>query len=104
MNKNFSILNDIFEIIQQRKSADPNESYVAKLNQKGLNSILQKIGEESAEVILAAKDKDKKETIYETADLFFHLLVLLNFAGITPQDIAEELNNRKNKTEKNKTE
>ena len=65
---------------------------------------MQKIGEESAEVILAAKDKDKKETIYETADLLFHLLVMLNFAGITPQDIAEELNNRKNKTEKNKEE
>ena len=54
MTQDFSILNDIFEIIQQRKSADPNESYVARLNQKGLNSILQKIGEESSEVILAA--------------------------------------------------
>ena len=100
MTQDFSILNDIFEIIQQRKSADPNESYVARLNQKGLNSILQKIGEESSEVILAAKDKDKKETVYETVDLFFHLLVMLNFAGITPKDIAEEFNKRKNENKK----
>ena len=97
MTQDFSILNDIFEIIQQRKSADPNESYVARLNQKGLNSILQKIGEESyfSEVILAAKDKDKKETVYETVDLFFHLLVMLKILLGFPKDIAEEFNKRK---------
>ncbi len=100
MKKDFSALNELFEIIQQRKSSNPQTSYVALLNQKGLNSILQKIGEESTEVILAAKDKAKKETIHETADLLFHLLVMLDFEGITPQDIAEELKRRRDENKK----
>ncbi|MDP3087462.1 MAG: phosphoribosyl-ATP diphosphatase [Methylotenera sp.] len=87
-------LNCLAEILEQRKSADPQTSYVAKLYAKGMDSILKKVGEEAAETIIAAKNGDKEHLIYETADLWFHTLVMLAQAGLKPQDILDELARR----------
>lgn len=82
------------ELLEQRKSADPSSSYVAKLYAKGLDSILKKIGEEATETVIAAKSNDKEQIIYETADLWFHTLVLLAHAGLKPEDVLNELARR----------
>lgn len=88
------ILDRLGELLEERKSADPQSSYVAKLYAKGLDSILKKVGEEAAETIIAAKGGKKEEIIYETADLWFHTLVMLAQAGLTPQDVLNELARR----------
>jgi phosphoribosyl-ATP pyrophosphohydrolase len=82
------------EVLESRKSADPQSSYVAKLYAKGMDSILKKVGEEAAETIIAAKDGDKQKIVYETADLWFHTLVMLAHAGLHPDDILNELARR----------
>ena len=82
------------EVLESRKSADPQSSYVAKLYAKGMDSILKKVGEEAAETIIAAKDGDKQKIIYETADLWFHTLVMLAHADLHPDDILDELARR----------
>ena len=87
-------LNRLAELLEQRKSADPQSSYVAKLYAKGMDSILKKVGEEAAETIIAAKNGDNEHLIYETADLWFHTLVMLAQAGLKPQDILDELARR----------
>lgn len=88
------VLNRLAELLEQRKSADPQSSYVAKLYAKGMDGILKKIGEEAAETIIAAKDGDAQQIIYETADLWFHCLVMLAQAGLQPQDVLDELARR----------
>jgi len=88
------ILNRLSELLEQRKSADPQTSYVAKLYAKGMDAILKKVGEEATETIIAAKDGDKEQIIYETADLWFHTLVMLAKADIKPQEILDELARR----------
>jgi phosphoribosyl-ATP pyrophosphohydrolase len=88
------VLNRLAQLLEQRKSADPQSSYVAKLYTKGLDSILKKIGEEAAETIIAAKDGDAQKIIYETADLWFHCMVMLAQAGLKPQDVLDELARR----------
>jgi len=88
------VLNRLAELLEQRKNADPQSSYVAKLYAKGMDSILKKIGEEATETIIAAKDGDKSQIIYETADLWFHTLVMLAQAGLKPQDVLDELARR----------
>ncbi len=88
------ILNRLAQTLEARKSADPQSSYVAKLYAKGLDSILKKIGEESAETIIAAKGGDKNQVVYEVADLWFHTLVLLAQQGLHPDDILNELARR----------
>jgi len=88
------VLERLSELLEQRKSADPQSSYVAKLYAKGMDSILKKVGEESAETIIAAKNGDKEHLIYETADLWFHTLVMLAHAGLRPNDILDELARR----------
>ena len=88
------VLDRLSELLEQRKSADPQSSYVAKLYAKGMDSILKKVGEESAETIIAAKNGDKEHLIYETADLWFHILVMLAQAGLKPQDVLNELARR----------
>ena len=75
------ILTKLEQILEDRKSANADESYVSSLYAKGLDEILKKIGEESAEVIMAAKDGDKDKIIYEVTDLWFHTLVLLRHQG-----------------------
>jgi phosphoribosyl-ATP pyrophosphohydrolase len=87
-------LNRLAELLEQRKSADPQTSYVAKLYAKGMDSILKKVGEEAAETIIAAKNGDNEHLIYETADLWFHTLVMLAKAGLKPQDVLDELARR----------
>ncbi|HWU82713.1 MAG TPA: phosphoribosyl-ATP diphosphatase [Methylophilaceae bacterium] len=88
------VLNRLAELLEQRKSADPQSSYVAKLYAKGMDSILKKVGEEAAETIIAAKDGDREQIIYETADLWFHTLVMLAKAGLGPEDVLKELARR----------
>lgn len=88
------ILSRLSEILEQRKSADPQSSYVAKLYHKGLDGILKKIGEEATETVIAAKDGDKEQIVYETADLWFHTLVLLAHQGLGPDDVLRELARR----------
>jgi phosphoribosyl-ATP pyrophosphohydrolase len=87
-------LNRLAELLEQRKNADPQSSYVAKLYAKGLDSILKKIGEEATETIIAAKNGDKEHLIYETADLWFHTMVMLAQVGLKPQDVLDELARR----------
>lgn len=82
------------EMLESRKSADPQSSYVAKLYAKGMDGILKKVGEEAAETIIAAKDGDPQKIIYETADLWFHTLVMLAQAGLHPDDVLNELARR----------
>ena len=88
------ILDRLAETLEARKHADPQSSYVAKLYAKGLNSTLKKIGEEAAETIIAAKEGDREQIIYETADLWFHTLVMLAQTGLHPNDILNELARR----------
>lgn len=87
-------LNRLAEVLESRKSADPQSSYVAKLYAKGMDGILKKVGEEATETIIAAKDGDPQKIIYETADLWFHTLVMLAHAGLHPNDILNELARR----------
>lgn len=88
------VLNRLAELLEQRKTADPTSSYVAKLYAKGMDSILKKIGEEATETVIAAKNGNKEEIIYETADLWFHTLIMLSHAGLKPQEILDELARR----------
>ena len=88
------ILSRVAETLEARKGADPDTSYVAKLYARGLDSILKKIGEEAAETIIAAKGGDKSQLVYETADLWFHCLVLLANQGLHPDDVLNELARR----------
>lgn len=84
----------LFELIQGRKTEKKEGSYTTYLFEKGLDKILKKVGEESTEVIIAAKAEDKKETIYEIADLAYHVMVLMIEAGISLEDIHKELASR----------
>ncbi|MFL2530156.1 MAG: phosphoribosyl-ATP diphosphatase [Porticoccaceae bacterium] len=93
-----AILKQLTEVLEQRKQSSADESYVASLHQKGLNKILEKVGEESVETILAARDAeqsgDNSKLIYETADLWFHSLVMLSHLDIEVDDILSELERR----------
>ena len=86
------------DILEERKQADSGESYVASLHQKGLNKILEKVGEECTELLLAAKDAeisgDNGKLLYETADLWFHSLVALSHLGERPEAVLAELHRR----------
>ncbi|MCQ2478906.1 MAG: bifunctional phosphoribosyl-AMP cyclohydrolase/phosphoribosyl-ATP diphosphatase HisIE, partial [Clostridia bacterium] len=84
----------LFELIRGRKTDKKEGSYTTYLFEKGLDKILKKVGEESTEVIIAAKAEDKKETIYEIADLAYHVMVLMIEAGINLEDIHKELASR----------
>lgn len=88
------VLSRLSELLEARKSADPASSYVAKLYAKGMDSILKKVGEEATETVIAAKGGNKEELIYETADLWFHTLVMLSYAGLEAQDVLNELARR----------
>lgn len=91
------VLGHLARIVQERKHASPDSSYVASLYHKGLNKILEKVGEESIETILAAKDAcvgDTDALIYETADLWFHAIVMLGHFNVAPQAVLDELARR----------
>lgn len=89
-----TILKRLAETLETRKGADPKSSYVAGLFAKGNDAILKKVAEESAETLLAAKDGDKLHLVRETADLWFHTLVMLSFHGLGPDDVLAELRRR----------
>ena len=89
-----TILRKLAEVIEQRKAASPDSSYVASLFGKGQDAILKKVAEESAETLLASKDGDKLHLVRETADLWFHCLVMLAYHGLSPDDVLDELNRR----------
>lgn len=88
------ILNKLAEVLEQRKQADADSSYVASLYAKGLDKILKKIGEEATETIIAGKAQDKQQIVYETADLWFHTMILLAQQGLGPDDVLQELDRR----------
>ncbi len=88
------ILLRLMEVLVSRKDANPESSYVAGLYHKGLDSILKKIGEESAETIIAAKSGDKQQIVYETADLWFHCMVMLAQQNLDARLVLEELERR----------
>ena len=88
------ILPRLMAVLESRKGADPESSYVAGLYDRGLDSILKKIGEESVETIIAAKSGDKQQIVYETADLWFHCLVMLAQQNIDARLVLEELERR----------
>ncbi len=89
-----SILLELYEVIQDRKNKMPEGSYTTYLFDKGLDKILKKVGEENAEVIIAAKNRSREELTYETADLLYHLLVLLVEQGVALEEIFTELKAR----------
>ena len=91
--KDFS-LSTLMNLLIGRKEEMKEGSYTTYLFEKGLDKILKKVGEESTEVIIAAKAEDKKETVYEIADLCYHVLVLMVYAGISLKDVQYELASR----------
>ncbi|MCG8383205.1 MAG: phosphoribosyl-ATP diphosphatase [Gammaproteobacteria bacterium] len=88
------ILKRLDQSLESRKQSDPQSSYVASLYGKGRDAILKKVGEEAVEVILAAKGVDDQHVIYETADLWFHTLVMLSERGLSYEDVLNELARR----------
>ena len=94
------ILDQLATVLDQRRHADPEASYVASLHHKGLNKILEKLGEEATETLLAAKDaatgdeRMRQAVVAETADLWFHSLVMLSHLGIDHQAVLDELARR----------
>lgn len=92
------ILKALDSVLEERKSASPDSSYVSSLYHKGLNKILEKVGEEATETILAAKDaeqsKETADVIYETADLWFHSLIALHQLGVSSEEVLSELERR----------
>lgn len=89
------ILKELVDIIDSRFAQRPEGSYIAKLYEGGRERILKKVGEEACEVIIASMSKNKAETIYETADLLFHLLIALRFDNITIEEVMAELKRRR---------
>lgn len=88
------VLEQLARVLEERKQADPDSSYVAGLYAKGLDAILKKVGEEATETVMAAKDGVAEKIVYETADLWFHTLVLLAHEGLGPDAVLKELQRR----------
>jgi phosphoribosyl-ATP pyrophosphohydrolase len=89
-----NVLQHLADVLEQRKIGDPQQSYVASLYAKGLDAILKKVGEEATETVIAAKNGSASQLIHETADLWFHTLILLAHQGLGPQAILDELQRR----------
>jgi phosphoribosyl-ATP pyrophosphohydrolase len=87
-------LNRLAQVIESRKAASAESSYVASLFARGMNAILKKVGEEATETVIAAKEDDDKQLVHETADLWFHTLVMLAARGLGPDDVLRELERR----------
>ena len=88
------ILNRLADMVESRKGADPKSSYVAGLLAKGPDAILKKIGEEATETVMAGKDGELRRIVAETADLWFHCVVMLGHYGLRPDDVLAELRRR----------
>ena len=91
---NDQILQELAAVLEARKQADSDSSYVARLYAKGLDAILKKVGEEAAETLIAAKNGDPELLVRETADLWFHTLVMLAHQGLGPDAVLNELQRR----------
>ncbi|MGR8935433.1 MAG: phosphoribosyl-ATP diphosphatase [Gammaproteobacteria bacterium] len=89
-----NVLEQLAEVLEQRKQQSPEKSYVASLYAKGLDTILKKLGEEATETVIAAKNGEREQIVYETADLWFHTLVMLAHQGLGPNDVLQELQRR----------
>ncbi len=93
-----NILQQLNAVLAERRNADPESSYVAKLHHKGLNKILEKVGEEAVETVIAAKDAkssgNNSDVVYETADLWFHSLIMLSHLGEDADAVLKELERR----------
>lgn len=87
-------LTKLAQVLEERKQQSAENSYVASLYAKGLDTILKKIGEEATETVIAAKNGNKEQIIYETADLWFHSMVLLAAQNLHPNDVLKELERR----------
>ncbi len=88
------VLTQLAQVLEMRKNAAADSSYVAALYAKGLDTILKKVGEEATETVIAAKGGDKDQLVYEIADLWFHTLVLLAHQELGPEDVLNELGRR----------
>jgi phosphoribosyl-ATP pyrophosphohydrolase len=88
------ILERLADVIESRKSGDPEQSYVSRLFARGPDAILKKVGEEATETVMAAKDGDRLRIVGETADLWFHCLIMLAQFGLRPGDVLAELRRR----------
>ena len=89
------VIDELWEVIESRRHADPETSYTARLLVEQEDKLLKKIAEEAGEVIMAAKDADAEHIRYEIGDVVYHLLVVMARWGITPDDLAEELASRR---------
>ncbi|OOG22965.1 phosphoribosyl-ATP diphosphatase [Thioalkalivibrio denitrificans] len=89
-----AVLSELARVLEERKQAAPDSSYVAGLYAKGLDAILKKVGEEATETVIAAKGGDAAQLVHETADLWFHCLVMLAHQGLGPEDVLAELQRR----------
>lgn len=87
-------LRHLYDIVLSRKNASPDESYIAKLFAKGRIKIAQKVGEEGVELAIATLAEGKEQVIGESADLLFHMLILWADAGVTPEDVLQEMQRR----------
>jgi phosphoribosyl-ATP pyrophosphohydrolase len=87
-------LSRLARVIESRRGGDPEKSYVARLFARGPDAVLKKIGEEATEAVMAAKDGDPARIVHETADLWFHCLVMLAHYGLSPEDVLAELERR----------
>lgn len=92
------VIKSLYETILERKAEKQEGSYTCYLFEKGLDKILKKVGEECTEMVIAAKNNDREETIYEISDLVFHTLVMMANQGITIEQVAQELEKRTGKT------
>jgi phosphoribosyl-ATP pyrophosphohydrolase len=88
------VLDELARVLESRKQAPPDSSYVAGLYAKGLDAILKKVGEEATETVVAAKNGNRDELVHETADLWFHCLVMLAHQGLGPDAVLAELGRR----------
>ncbi len=93
-DEKLDFLNELFSLIKQRKEELPEDSYTTKLFNRGANRIIQKVGEEAIETVIAAKNRDKEEIVNEVSDLMYHLFVMLAEQGIEFQEIVENLKSR----------
>lgn len=87
-------LERLADVIEQRRAGDPDQSYVARLFHKGGDAILKKVGEEATELVMAAKDANRQQIVYEAADLWFHSMLALAWHGIRPAEVLAELARR----------
>ncbi len=88
------ILEQLEKVLEERKQADAASSYVASLHAKGLEKILKKVGEEATETVIAAVSGDREQVVYETADLWFHIMVMLSHLDISHDEVLAELERR----------